>query len=92
MLTLDPTNLDAKFAFFEQIGEALRDRSRWALFSMREDYLAGLDPYLKPIPTRFGTTYRLDLLGINAAREAIQIPARNERRRIYRRGSEQTGQ
>lgn len=76
VLTLDPMNLDAKFAFFEQIGEALRNRSRWVLFSMREDYLAGLDPYLKPIPTRFATTYRLDLLGINAAREAIQKPAR----------------
>lgn len=77
ILTLDPTNLDVKNAFFEQIGEALRDRSRWALFSMREDYFAGLDPYLKSIPTRFATTYRLDLLGINAAREAIQKPARN---------------
>lgn len=76
VLTVDVTNLDAKAAFFEQVGEALRDRSRWALFSMREDYLAGLDPYLKPIPTRFATTYRLDLLGVNAAREAIQKPAR----------------
>lgn len=76
ILTLDATNLDAKVAFFEQLGEALRDRSRWALFSMREDYLAGLDPYLKPIPTRFATTYRLDLLGVNAAREAVQKPAR----------------
>ncbi|TAH50702.1 MAG: hypothetical protein EYC68_12760 [Chloroflexota bacterium] len=76
ILTLEPTNLAAKFAFFEQVGEALRNRGRWALFSMREDYLAGLDPYLLPIPTRFTTTYRLDLLGTNAAREAIQKPAR----------------
>lgn len=77
ILTLEPTNLDAKLAFFEQIGDALRNRSRWALFSMREDYLAGLDPFIKPIPTRFATTYRLDLLGVNAAREAIQKPARD---------------
>ncbi len=75
VLTLDPTNLAAKLEFFEQIGKALQDRTRWALFSMREDYLAGLDPYVLPIPTRFATTYRLDLLGINAAREAIQKPA-----------------
>lgn len=75
VLTLEPTNLAAKYDFFEQIGEALRDRSRWVLFSMREDYLAGLDPYRRPIPTRFDTTYRLDLLGIAAAREAIQKPA-----------------
>lgn len=76
ILTLDSTNLAAKQEFFDQIGEALRDRTRWALFSMREDYLAGLDPYLRPIPTRFSTTFRLDLLGIQAAREAITGPAR----------------
>ncbi len=77
ILTIEPMNVAAKHEFFEQIGEALRNRERWALFSMREDYLAGLDPYIKPIPTRFGTTYRLDLLGVNAAREAIQKPARD---------------
>lgn len=77
ILTLDSTNLDAKFAFFEQVGEALKDRSRWFLFSMREDYLAGLDPYLLPIPTRLKTTYRLDLLGVSAARQAIQQPAKS---------------
>lgn len=76
VLTLDPTQLDAKQAFFEQVGEALRDRGRWALFSMREDYLAGLDPYRLPVPTRFATTYRLDLLGVAAAHQAIQSPAR----------------
>src|SRR5581483_8878467 len=75
ILTVEPTNLDAKREFFEQIGEALRNRGRWALFSMREDYIAALDPYRRFISTRFDTTYRLDLLGIAAAREAIQKPA-----------------
>lgn len=75
ILTIEPMNVAAKLEFFEQIGEALKDRGRWALFAMREDYLAGLDPFVKPIPTRFATTYRLDLLGVNAAREAIQKPA-----------------
>lgn len=77
ILTTAPMERDAKYAFFEQIGEALRDRSRWALFSMREDYIAGLDPYIRPLPTRFSTRYRLDLLGTDAARAAIQKPARD---------------
>ncbi len=77
ILTLEPMNVAAKTAFFEQVGEALKNRERWALFAMREDYLAGLDPYVKPIPTRFATTYRLDLLGVNAARDAIQKPAKD---------------
>lgn len=74
ILTVDPTDQEAKLAFFEQVGSALRDRSRWALFSMREEYVAALDPYLRPIPARFdkGRRYRLDLLGPEAAREAMQ--------------------
>ena len=61
----DPTDREAKLAFFEQVGQALRDRNRWALFAMREEFVAGLDPYLRPIPTRFdkGRRYRLELLG-----------------------------
>jgi len=75
VLTIDPTGLEAKLAFFAQLGLALRDRKRWALFSMREDYIAALDPYLRPVPTRFSNTFRLDLLGVDAALQAIQLPS-----------------
>ena len=74
VLTIDATNREAKLAFFNQLGEALRERKRWGLFSMREDYLAALDPYLRPVPTRLANTFRLDFLGVNAARQAIQQP------------------
>ncbi|HSJ52769.1 MAG TPA: hypothetical protein VLC52_03395, partial [Anaerolineae bacterium] len=77
ILTLDPVDRMVKLAFFEQVGRALRDGRRWALFSMREDHLAGLDPYLRAVPTRLSTTYRLELLGARAASEAIQQPARD---------------
>lgn len=77
ILTLNPADQAAKQAFFQQVGEALDAPKRWALFSMREDYVAALDPYLMEIPSRFRTTYRLDLLGSEAARQAIQQPARN---------------
>lgn len=76
LLTVDPTDQSAKDEFFEQVGTALRNRELWALFSMREDYLAGLDPFLRRIPTRLATTVRLDLLGHDASREAIQKPAK----------------
>jgi hypothetical protein len=75
ILTLDPTNQAARQNFFKSVGEALRQPHRWVLFSMREDYLAGLDPYLRLIPTRLNTTFRLDLLNEAVAREAIQKPA-----------------
>src|SRR5262249_29580811 len=39
------------------------------------DYVASLEPYLRWIPTRLGSTFRLDLLGRKAAQAAIQGPA-----------------
>lgn len=75
VLTVEPNDVDGKMAFFEQLGEALRDRSIWALFSMREDYLAGLTPYLRPVPTHLSNTYRLDFLDAKAAIQAVRQPA-----------------
>ena len=44
----------------------------WALFAIREDFLAELDPYARLMPTRFANRYRLDLLdGGRRAVEAI---------------------
>jgi hypothetical protein len=76
ILTVEPTDQEAKAEFFEQVGAALRDRRRWALFSMREEFIASLAPYLRPVPTRLGNTYRLELLGAGSALQAIQQPAR----------------
>jgi len=75
VLTTTPTDLEGKAAFFTQLGAALRDRKRWALFAMREDYIAALEPYLRQVPTRLNNTFRLDLLGVEAALQAIQFPA-----------------
>ena len=75
LLVLDPTDQAAKAAFLTQLGEVLRDRRRWALFAMREDWIGGLDPYVRWLPTRLSTTLRLDFLGEAAARSAIQSPA-----------------
>jgi hypothetical protein len=75
IVTLDPTDQGAKSEFFAQVGEALRDERRWALFSLREDYIAALEPYRHTVPTRFRTRVRLDLLGADMARVAIREPA-----------------
>jgi WD40 repeat protein len=88
--TLDPVERDAKREFFRQVGEALGRRAdgdaeeeedapprfvRWALFAMREDYIAELDDYRELVPTELATRYRLNLLDREQAREAIQSPA-----------------
>jgi WD40 repeat protein len=66
-----------KRAFFRQLGELLGDRTVWALFSMREDFLAELDPYARLVPTRFTNRYRLDLLTEAEALDAVIFPARD---------------
>jgi WD40 repeat protein len=76
VLILNPADIAAKADFFRQLGEALEDPRRWALFAMREDYVAALDPYVLPVPSRFANTCRLDLLNPDMARLAIQEPAR----------------
>src|SRR5258708_1566833 len=74
-LTLNPADVEPKRDFLNQLAEALNEPTRWALFAMREDYIAALDPFLHLIPTRFANTFRLDLLTAAEAHEALQKPA-----------------
>ncbi len=75
VLTVDPLALDAKREFFDQLGELLHNPRVWALFVLREDYLAPLDPYLHQVPTHLKNRFRIDLLSLAGAREAIVNPA-----------------
>ncbi|MDF0495331.1 FHA domain-containing protein [Bradyrhizobium yuanmingense] len=72
ILTIDPTDLEAKGEFFAQLGTALRSPYRWALLAMREEHVAGLDPYRSVIPTRLASTFRLELLNEQQARQTMQ--------------------
>ena len=63
ILTSNPTDLEAKREFFKQVGKILEDRKRWALFAIREDYLASFDPYLSLIPTRFSNRFQPGFFG-----------------------------
>lgn len=76
VLTLDPADHDRKLAFFAELANVLKQRATWAVFAIREDHLAALDPYRRLLPTRLTTTYRLDLLTAESALAAIQAPAR----------------
>jgi len=75
VLTVDPLAVESKQEFFAQLGELLLDPRIWALLALREDYLAPLDPYSELVPTHLKNRFRLDLLGREAARDAIVKPA-----------------
>jgi len=72
ILTIDPIDVEAKKEFFAQLGAALSSQYRWALLSMREEHVAGLDPYRSMIPTRLASTFRLELLNEQQARQTMQ--------------------
>lgn len=74
----DPVDHHVKEQFFLELGEALRDRHLWALFAMREDFLAGLDPFLRLVPTRFASRFRLDALTVDQALQAMTQPAHED--------------
>ncbi len=83
VLTLDSCDDAAKDEFFGQLADLLRrDRraagaapARWALFALRDEFVAALTPYLQRLPVNLSETYRLDLLGVEAAVAAIRQPA-----------------
>lgn len=74
VLTRDPTDRPAKLAFFRELAEALRFPRLWALFVIREEYVAALEPYARVLPTRLATHFRLELLGVRGALEALRGP------------------
>jgi hypothetical protein len=62
-------------AFPEEIYKrAAGDRALRVVFSMREDYIAELDPYSYLLPDKLGTRYRLERLRRDASLAAIKSP------------------
>jgi WD40 repeat protein len=77
LFTHDPTRRREREEFFRQVRDALAAyESLHALFTMREDYIAELTPYVALLPEQLRPRFRLEFLGVEAARQAIQQPAR----------------
>jgi Flp pilus assembly protein TadD/CRP-like cAMP-binding protein len=75
ILTVDPMAFEARREFFSQLGTLLQNPRIWAVFALREDYLAQLDPFADQLPTHLKNRFRLDLLRREAAEEAIRRSA-----------------
>ncbi len=62
--------------FFEQLAEALEKIPKLGIvLAMREDFVAGLDPYAPLLPKRLKIRYRMERLGYEGALEAVKKPA-----------------
>jgi hypothetical protein len=75
ILTADPGDTEGRMEFFRDLGDALRARHRWALFSMREEYVAQLDPCVTRIPGALAKRYQVPLLPVADAERAVRGPA-----------------
>ncbi len=70
-------------AFFAGLQAALaKDPYLWVVLSLREDYLAALDPFARLLPNRMQIRYYLQRMGPEAALQAIKEPAAIARRRF----------
>jgi WD40 repeat protein len=66
--------------FFRQLTRAMRDNpDLWVLLVMREDFIAGLDPYTHLLHERGRIRYYMQRLERDAALKAIQGPVENVR-------------
>jgi len=74
IFTSNPERWKNRAGFFEEIGAALEDPRLRAVFAMREEYIASLDPYMDRLPERLRTRYRLEPLREKAALEAVEGP------------------
>jgi WD40 repeat protein len=62
--------------FFEQLAEALEKIPKLGIvLAMREDFVAGLDPYAPLFSKRLKARFRMERLGYAGALEAIKKPA-----------------
>lgn len=75
IFTLDSGAHLERVEFFTQIATILQNRLVWAVFAMREEYVAHLDQYTRLVPTQFSARYHLDYLTPLKAESAITKPA-----------------
>lgn len=75
LFTLYPERWEERQRFFEQIRDALAEDSLLrVLFSMREDFIAELDPYAFCLPEKLRTRFRIERLNSRSALVAITQP------------------
>jgi hypothetical protein len=76
--------------FFKQVSVALQDHPNLrVLFSMREDYIAELTPYVGLLPDQLRCRFRLERLKPGAALDAVRLPAQKAGREFLEGAAEE---
>ncbi len=76
ILTSHPERWPDREDFFRQLEQAMaQDPLLWVVLTMREDYVANLDPYTHLIPGHLRARFYMQRMEYEAALEAVQKPA-----------------
>lgn len=77
IFTTHPERWQEREAFFRQLEAALAaNPNLWVVLTLREDYVAALDPYSPLLFNRLRARFYMKRMDVNAALEAVQAPAK----------------
>ena len=76
IITAHPGRWHEREAFFRQLDAAMQaDPNLWVVLTLREDYVAALDPYAPLLADRLRARFLMEHMKTEAALDAIQKPA-----------------
>ncbi|MFZ1466968.1 MAG: hypothetical protein WAV60_23220, partial [Anaerolineae bacterium] len=76
IITSHPGRWREREDFFRQLDAAMRaDPNLWVVLTLREDYVAALDPYAPFVADRLRARFYMERMGVAAALDAIRKPA-----------------
>ncbi len=76
IISTHPERWAERADFFRQLDAALRaDPNLWIVLTLREDYVASLDPYAALVTNKLQARYRMERMDVDAALEAVRKPA-----------------
>ncbi|MDX1521007.1 MAG: hypothetical protein R3264_05235, partial [Anaerolineae bacterium] len=76
IITTHPARWEDREGFFQQLEQAmLDDPLLWVVLTMREDYIAQLEPYKHLLSNNLRAKYYMQRMGYDAALEAVKNPA-----------------
>lgn len=76
IITTHPNRWREREGFFRQLDQALlADPNLWVVLTLREDYVAALDPYAPLMADKLRARFYMERMGVAAALEAVCQPA-----------------
>ncbi len=78
IISTHPDRWRERADFFRQLDQAMKDDPNlWVVLTLREDYVASLDPYAQLTENRLQARFYMERMDVTAALQAVQLPAKD---------------